>query len=254
MNSNKLSFLVIDDISSVCERIISIMKNYPKWHSFGYETFVHKAIANITLNKPCLLFLDWKLLGGNAFSILEHISTMKNYNPYIIFNTAHLTDDPGIVEEAINIFKVDKFITVDKPAFGKLFEKIDDYLKEAEMKSITLKEEIEVWVNDEHGIKVRKNLIMLASISHLYNQNKKALYFADSEHPLISNMTWNECYDFLDNNRIDYFITNKRESIITRNHISKIDFPYVYMLQKNLKFTIVKERKKAFEEWMKESY
>lgn len=256
MNDKNFKYLVIDDSEMNCEGIIVRMMKYSEWENCGFELSCKNAIKNIEQNLPELIFLDWQIKGGDASPIIEHIESMKNYEPYIIVNTAHLGDRPEIAEEVHNKYSVDKLLCVGKPSYKKIFSNIEAYLNEAKKKPESYAEVIktnnEVWLKDINGISFKKDINNLQGIIHIVESRVKQFLFCNEKEPLLVNFRWEECYKLLNQHSIDFFITNRREHIVIRKYIIKVNGDAIYIDGKeHFKIKVVKEKKKEFEIWFR---
>lgn len=256
MNTKQLKYLVVDDIAIVCQGIIERMQQFENWESCGYAMFVDHANQLISQHLPNLIFLDWQLKGGNAFSVLENIKSIKDYKPYIIFNTAYLSEHPMIAERVHNEYDVDKLLCITKPIFGKLFQEINQYVAEAEKKALfkidNLNQQNEIFITTIHCTKIKKNVNELMGITHITNTKNKNLYFFSDPKIITVNWSWTACNDLLQKFQLDYFYLNQRESLIIKRYISSINYPFVFLKENPHKFKITKERVQLFEKWLRE--
>ncbi len=263
---NKFTFIAVDDDADVCIGIIAKMKSHPKWTDKGHAQSPKKTISLIELHQPDLIFLDWDLMGGNAFEVLDFLKTKPNYNPYIIFNTAHLEQNMGISEKVVNEYKIDKLLCIGKPIFGELFEKIDTLILEAEQKICNLnstinnnnfwfdclKENTNLDNSNIKYIKIRKlkNIDDIMAIGiHEDNGRLKKVYFKNESIPIIIKKNWDWCCQLLEKHKIDYFLTNSREGIVVRQYITELDFPVIKLNGVNIGFKLVQDKKSEFENW-----
>lgn len=247
---DKLTYLVIENAPDVCEGIIRRMDGFEKWESLGYCTGVKEATQKILAIRPHLLYLDWSLNGGSAFEILQQVQNMPDYNPYIIFNTGFQKDNPEIPQEIINNYKVDKYLV--KPLWENLRNNLPAYLKEAEEK-VNLKSEkkLSAWIEDNNGIMVQMQLNHLTCICQHPNEPRSRIFYFN---PPIKEITlplqWQKCYDLLESNNIDYFITKSRSHLVVRSSVEKFDRPFVRLKNFPAKIEVVKESLKEFENWL----
>ncbi len=255
MNINKqFTFLVVDDYDDTCKGIINKMKAFDKWVSCGYERHVIRAIDNIIQNKPELIFLDWDLAGGKAFTVLDYIKSIDNYFPFIIFNSGYLAEHPEIAEKAHNEYNVDKILYVKKPIFGERFNEIENYIKEAESKAI--KEQVKngkfAIIKTTSGSVLKLDFELLLAIEHNNETQIKYFYFANHSLPLFIDINWKSCYDLLDSLEINYYIYNHREGLIIKNYISKVNLPNISITGLDKKFMVPKNKHKEFLSWYRQ--
>lgn len=268
---NKFTFIVVDDDVDVCTGIIEKMKSHLNWAAVGHAQSPKKTITLIEQHHPDLIFLDWDLMGGNAFDVLDVLKSKTNYHPYIIFNTAHFEQNIEISERVVNEYKIDKLLCIGKPIFGKLFEKIDTLILDAEQKIHSnnntakynnsfwfdsLEENTDIHTSNDKYIKIRKRMyvndIMAIEIPN-NNSRLKKIYFMNESKPLIIKATWDWCCQLLEKHNVDYFITNFRESLIVRNYITEINLPVIKIKGINTGFKIVQDKKSDFESWLNKS-
>jgi two-component system, LytTR family, response regulator len=247
----KLSYAIVEDSQDARQGIIKRMEVFTNWQLIGqYEgvTFAKKGIAE---NKPALLFLDWKIMGGSAYEILQHIQTIPNYKPYIIFNTAYTKDNPEIAEEMINHYKVDKYLV--KPIFPKLTERLNEYLQEAWAKYKSLQtNDKNYWLKDDAKNKYLVDFAQLIFIyQHPMHSRKRNFYFANKTNPITVQLTWFKCVELLNQFAINYFVSNAKAHIICKKYLVEYTKPVaVFDTTHDInKVEITAERIKEFEEW-----
>jgi hypothetical protein len=205
-------------------------------------------------------------MGGNAFEVLDFIKSSINFQPYIIFNTAHFEHNLEISEKVVNEYKIDKLLCIGKPIFGELFEKIDTLVLDAEKKICNLnstinniyfwfdclKENTNFHNSNIKYIKIRKlkNINDLMAIGiHEDNSRLKKVYFKNESMPIIIKTNWEWCCQLLEKHKIDYFLTNYREGIVVRQYITELDFPVIKLNGVNIGFKLVQDKKSEFENW-----
>ncbi len=253
MKPEKFTFLVIENAIDVCEGIERRMRPFENWESIGYCTGVKESIVKIKSSKPHLIYLDWSLNGGSAFEVLQHVQNIPDYNPYIIFNTGFQSDNPEIPQEIINQYKVDKYLV--KPFWESLRKNLPVYLKEAELKAeqSKIKSKI-VWVEDENGAKVQLPLNrIICIVQHPDHPRRKNFYIATGVKEITIPITWEKCYEILDNNKLDYFVTKTREHIVIKEYIEKFERPFVRIKGLPFKVEVVKEKIREFIHWLYEN-
>jgi DNA-binding response OmpR family regulator len=211
---------------------------------------VKEATQKIQATRPHLLYLDWSLNGGSAFEILQQVQNMPGYNPYIIFNTGFQKDNPEIPQEIINKYKVDKYLV--KPLWENLRNNLALYLKEAEEKvQSTIEKPQIVWLEDDAGARIAIALDTLICICQHPTEPRSRIFYLDSlQKEMTVPLQWQKCYDLLDSNNIDYFITKFRSHLIIKKYISKFEKPFVRLRNFPAKIEVVKESIKDFENWL----
>jgi len=250
MKPETLTYLVIENAVDVCEGIERRMNAFKHWQSLGYCTGVKEAIEKVESTKPHLIYLDWGLNGGSAFEVLQRIQNLPDYNPYILFNTGFQKDNPEIPQEIINRYKVDKYLV--KPLWENLRNNLSMYLSEAENKVGKSAEKSKiVWIEDEQGAKVSVALDTLICIcQHPVLPRSRVFYFANAVKEITVSLQWQKCYELLDENAIDYFITKSRSHIIAKRFIEKFEKPFVRLRHFPAKVEVVKENLREFENWL----
>lgn len=250
MKPDLLTYLVIENVVDVCEGIERRMNGFTNWQSLGYCTGVKEAIEKIEKTKPHFIYLDWGLNGGSAFEVLQHIQNLPGYNPYILFNTGFQKDNPEIPQEIINNYKVDKYIV--KPLWENLRKNLPTYLKEATDKAMQFPgKSATAWIEDDRGNKVSVALDKLICIcQHPVNARNRIFYINNHIKEITVPLQWQRCYDLLEQNNIDYFITKSRSHLVTKAFIEKFEKPFVRLRNFPAKVEVVKESLKDFENWL----
>lgn len=251
MSNDKLTYLVIENAPDVCEGVIRRMRTFGNWESLGYCTGVKEALLKISDHHPNLLFLDWSLNGGSAYEILQSVQNIPGYNPYIIFNTGFQRDNPEIPQEIFNKYRVDKYLI--KPLWENLRKNLTVYLGEAEEKALarSVKDQT-VWVEDDNRNKVLIDLKKIACIcQHPSEQRSRIIYLANSPDVISIPLQWKKCYDLLNANRIDFFITKTRSHLVVKEYVQKFEKPFVRLKGINaFKIDVVREKINEFEAWL----
>jgi two-component system, LytTR family, response regulator len=249
MQTNKLTYLVVENAPDVCEGIIRRMGTYTNWHSIGYCVGIKEAVEKIEIEKPNLVYLDWSLNGGSAYEVLQAMQNLPQYNPYIIFNTGFQKDNPEIPQEIINNYKVDKYLV--KPLWENLRNNLASYLQEAEEKIIKQKDKSKtIWIVDDNGYKILLDLHkIICIVQHPTEQRSRNIFLTDKE--ITIPLQWQKIYDFLKANEVDFFVTKYRSHIVMKKFIEKFEKPFVRLKGLSaFKIDVVKESCKDFEEWL----
>jgi two-component system, LytTR family, response regulator len=249
MQTNKLTYLVVENAPDVCEGIIRRMDAYTNWQSLGYCVGIKEAVEKIEIEKPNLVYLDWSLNGGSAYEVLQAVQNLPKYNPYIIFNTGFQKDNPEIPQEIINNYKVDKYLV--KPLWENLRNNLATYLQEAEEKNRTQKDKSKtIWIEDDNGHKILLDLLkIICIVQHPTEQRCRNIFLADKE--ITIPLQWQKIYDLLNANEIDFFITRHRSHLVMKNFIEKFEKPYLRLKGlTSFKIEVVKESCREFEEWL----
>jgi two-component system, LytTR family, response regulator len=247
-----LQYAIVEDSEDARQGIIKRMEAFTTWQLVGQYEGITLAKKELEKNKPHLIFLDWKIMGGSAFEILQHLQNIPNYKPYIIFNTAYTSDSPLIAEEMVNRYKADKYLV--KPIFPKLTENLADYLEEAKAKYFSLKNNDKThWLEDENKIRYLIDFNELVFIyQHPIHSRKRNFYFANKAQPITIQLTWIKCVELLNQFDISYFISNAKAHIICKKYLIQYAKPIaIFDTQHEIsKVEITAERLKDFEEWL----
>ena len=248
---SKKTYCIIEDIPDVRDRLHKEMNAWPDWHCVGSSDSVRMGKKIIEENRPNLIFCDWDLVGGSGFEVLQHLQQMKEYAPFIIFNTGFQADHPEIAEELINTYRVDAFI--NKPYWQKLLEQLPDLLLQAAMKVSTQQVVCWVWIRGENGQRQRVNARMITSIVQCpQNPRNKLIYLWGQTQPIACTLTWKEAGDLMEQSGEPSFAVNRRFAIINKAHIHRFQPPYVWVGNPPMKLEVVKENIREFEKWMME--
>jgi two-component system, LytTR family, response regulator len=248
--SSKLTYVVIENATDVCEGIQRRMMPFTKWQSLGYCTGVNNAIEKIITQKPVLIFLDWGLNGGSAYEVLQAVQNIATYNPYIIFNTGFQRDNPEIPQEILNNYSVDKYLV--KPYWETLRNHLSQYLAEAERKSQMQKHDKRTWIANSSGASVQIDLSQLSCIvQHSSDARTRDFYFADADKPVSISLQWSKCIELLKEQGIDFFVTKNRSHLVTKGFVFKYEKPFAWVKGvAAFKLDVVKESLREFEEWL----
>lgn len=236
MKKSNYSYVVVEDIQEVCDEVSNRMSVFKNWTCLGLIAFFDEALQLILTQKPDLLFLDYSIRGGNSFDIIEAVNRAENYEPYIVFFTAYQNDQPEIPENAVNKYKVNKYMV--KPIFEKLTTHLREYIVEAE-KWICQKNMRDIWIEtfDKKTLKIKPASIVC--ISQSPNSRHKIIHTQD-DLTIEIKASWDDCMSIAQANRIDVFVANSRECIFNKVYISKIQKPFVYLNDDKIKVEISK--------------
>lgn len=87
MSFPKWSALVIEDEASVRKELIAALNESPEFEVIGEAESLMDGVE-LVQNKPAeVLFLDIKLIGGDAFQLLNHLKIAKTPIPPVVINT-----------------------------------------------------------------------------------------------------------------------------------------------------------------------
>jgi len=227
MEKSNFKFLVVEDEVQANKSIVERMKKFENWKCAGAVLSLKEAIKITEEEKPDLLFLDWEVRGGNTFTLLEHIYTIENYHPYIIYFTGYQTDRPEIPMEIVNKYQVNKYLV--KPIFDNLSNHLQEYLLEAEEKSNQNTQNESIWLETFSGTKEKifpKNIVYISQCES--NSRKKILNMLDGKTFEIKS-NWSKCIKIAEDFKINFSFPNSRYYMINNIYISKIQKPFIWL-------------------------
>lgn len=243
MEKSNYKFLVVEDEIHANRSIVERMKKFEHWKCAGAVLSLKEAIKIIDTEKPDLLFLDWEVRGGNTFTLLEHIYTLEDYQPYIIYFTGYQNDKPEIPMEIVNKYSVNKYLV--KPIFDNLTQHLSEYLLEAEKKSKSSYNDEFIWIENSFGAKEKinpKNIVFISQC--LTNSRKKIITMVDGKtYEIKSN--WNKCIKIAEEHRLEYSFPNSRYFMINHSFITKFQKPYIW-LSDEYKVEITRDKRKDY--------
>jgi len=243
MTKSKNSYVVIEDDLLVCEGIKLRMNKFLNWKCIGLIPEYEVALKIIQENKPNLLFLDHSILGGNTFTLLEQIKTIENYNPFIIYFTAYGSDNDFISEDAINKYRVNKYL--NKPIWEKLTEHLEDFISEAEI-WINSNKNNELWLYTSEKIKIKIDPCKIICINQPENNPRfKTIRTSDNQIFDIK-ASWKDCEKVAKKHFIDIYYTKARDTLINKKYITKIQKPHIW-LNDSFKVTVTKDKWKELD-------
>lgn len=168
------------------------------------------------------------------------IKTIENYHPFIIYFTGYGIDNQFISEDVVYKYNVNIFL--NKPIQEKLTNSLQEYIAKAE-----------IWVekNSANGIWIatidrEKIKILLKPNIFCISQSKiyfrfKIIHTADTKEYEIK-ASWQDCEAFATKNKIDYCFTNARYTLINKSYISKIQKPFIWLNNNQLKVEVTKDK------------
>ncbi|MEO7044976.1 MAG: hypothetical protein ABI091_06680 [Ferruginibacter sp.] len=247
-----LIYTIVEDSIKVCNGIKERMDDFPNWKCCGFIHHANDVIKEIERFRPQLIYIDWALKGGSAFEVLSDISSLLEYNPYIIFNTGYQAENPEIPQDIINNYKIDKYLV--KPLWENLRLHLPEYLKEAEQRSTHPVQELNrVWLTDitrkHHQVNMNSIVCILQDFENPYFK----VIILDDRTSLTLKVSWAKIAELLETYKINSFVTNSREHIIVKGHVQFYKRPYVSLHHFKHKIEVVKNKLAAFEEWMAKS-
>lgn len=242
MLKSNFSYIVVEDDLHANQSIVKRMNKFENWNCIGSETILNDAILKIEVKKPNLLFLDWEVIGGNTFTLLEKIKNIENYKPYIIYFTGYQNDNPQIPVDIVNKYKVNKYLV--KPIFEDLTENLSSYIEEAENQLKHQNKELWITTIEKQKLKIDANQIVCISQSRANPRNK---IIHCSNHDIFEfKASWEICEMIALKYGINFLFANARDTLVNINYISKIQKPYIWLNQ-SIKVEVTKDRWKILE-------
>jgi two-component system, LytTR family, response regulator len=210
----------------VCEGVKLRMDAFRQWDCLGLIPSFDQALKTIVAEKPSLLFLDYSILGGNTFSLLDQIKTIANYEPFIIYFTAYGTDKDFISEDAINKYRVNKFL--NKPIWEKLTQYLAAFLEEAAIWT-SKNDNSYVWLDtlDKSKVKIEPYKIMCIDQPE-GNPRYKTIRTVDDAIFEIK-ASWADCENIAKTFGINYCYTKTRATLVVTRFITKIQKPHIIL-------------------------
>ncbi len=243
MEKLSYKFLVVEDEIQANNSIVDRMKKYDNWKCAGAVLSLRDAIKITEEERPDLLFLDWEVRGGNTFILLEHLYTLENYNPYIIYFTGYQSDVPEIPVDIVNKYRVDIYLI--KPIFDNLTTYLSNYLLEAEQKTQKKIKNRDIWIDTFMGIKEKihpENIVFISQCNT--NSRNKILKMNDGKSIEIKS-NWKNCIKIAKEYKLQYAFANSRYYLINRQYISKLQKPYIWLNNKH-KIEVTRDKWKEF--------
>ncbi len=240
MKNSTYNYLVIEDDTNIWSNIEHRMNKFTNWKPIGFSAELQEAIDYITKDLPELIFTDWSIKNGDAFDILDYISQLENYNPYVIFFTGYQSDHPEIPENIVNKYSVVRKYIV-KPIHENLTEHLHEYIEEAENLIQISEPKQYIWIEDAYRRKHRiATQDWIAIVQSEISSRYKSLYTKTSEE-IVLKYTWKKCIKFLEKNNIPYTISHHRKSIINKAEIIRVSKPFVW-LTNEIKIEVSREQ------------
>lgn len=87
MNDYVLRCVVLEDEDDIRRSLIKKLKRFPELEIIGEATNVNEAYRLIAMTKPDAAFMDIKLIGGDAFTLLSRLKSNDIKIPYIVMTT-----------------------------------------------------------------------------------------------------------------------------------------------------------------------
>jgi two-component system, LytTR family, response regulator len=226
--NKKYTYLIVEDSIDACEGIILRMSEYDKWIGIDYVNGINSAKEVVFSKKPELLFMDWDVIGGSTYELLELIENDVTYNPFIIYFTAFQNDHPEIPTTIHNRFNVDIYLT--KPIWKEFSENLENYLNRAIKKCNATNANYLLKTEDGQHVKISLNDIVCATVFDGVKRTKRIILKDGQE--LICKLSLDDIEALISNIGIETIRPNKRYSILNPIYIKSYKRPNIFL--KNL--------------------
>lgn len=239
-HSNHYLFAIVEDIDEVREAIALRMDRYNGWNCICNTAYYHEASENIRKFKPHLLFLDYSILGGNAFMLLNEIDSMEDYNPYIVFFTAYMSDQPEIAEQLLNRYALSVKVFLNKPIFQKLDQRLESILSETIIHHYQQPITSSFWINSTNNQKIQLVPRNITCFSQAPNPRNKIIHITSNiQHEIRA--TWKFCEQITSDYNLNFEYANTRLYLVNVEKITSMKRPHIW-LNNDLKVVVTKER------------
>jgi DNA-binding LytR/AlgR family response regulator len=128
MSFPKWRTLVVEDEASVRQELIDALNESPEFEVAGWAASLHEGVELVGREPAEVLFLDIKLIGGDAFQLLSHLKAAKTPIPPVVINTGFR--EFGYAQKLHNDFGKEVIFILKKP-FWEDWEKHRDRIVEA---------------------------------------------------------------------------------------------------------------------------
>ena len=213
---------VIDDEEDIRHHLVEAINEFPDFEVIGEAADYHGAVEMISKLEPDAIFLDIKILEGNAFQVIKSLKSRKVKLPAIILNTG-FTDVKNI-ETAINDHKDCVVKLLKKPFWEnwnetkyQIRDAIMYYHKTLKSNSIKYDQKLKVRTKNETWF-ISFEDILYIWIPEQHKGMGKVEVIAEKK-SVIANKTLSQIAIELP---VD-FVRVSRYAIINKNYLSKID-------------------------------
>ncbi|MBK8564424.1 MAG: hypothetical protein IPN76_14080 [Saprospiraceae bacterium] len=90
MNTLKLRCIVLEDEDDIRNWLVKKLQQFPELEFVGEAATIDEAFRLIASTKPDAAFMDVKLIGGDAFTLLSRFQANGLLIPYIVMATGYL--------------------------------------------------------------------------------------------------------------------------------------------------------------------
>lgn len=239
MNPLNYNYIIIEDDIAIWDNLKRRMSHYTDWKFAGATDDFDEAIELIKKESPLLIFLDWSIKNGNAYGILNYIKSIESYNPYVIFFTGYQSEHPEIPQEIMNNYSVVKKYII-KPIYENLSANLFLYLEEAIQNFDASQKNPHIFIEDQFKQKIKINPQNIIAIIQCTTNPRNKIIHLNGSSAVEVKYTMSELITLFHPYSIDFFISNKRKSIVNKRFITKIIKPYL-ILNESLKIEVARE-------------
>ena len=113
MNLNRIKFYVVEDEPVNRAGMVKLLNKNEDTCTVGQADCVNDAFKGILETNPTALMLDIKLIGGDAFTLLQRLKDQRYPIPPVVIVTGHL--DFELAQEALNNYRDHVVYILQKP-------------------------------------------------------------------------------------------------------------------------------------------
>lgn len=235
---SRYTYAVVEDIEEVRTAIVSRMNSFENWNCVCNTAYYHIAVEDISVMQPQLLFLDYSILGGNTFMLLNEIESIDGYHPYVVFFTAYMSDQPEIAEQLLNQYSSVVNVFLNKPIFQKLDQQLENVLHDA---ILQYKQHVPfIWIKTIDNQKIQLDPRNIICFSQAVNPRNKIVHISNGIQYEFK-ATWSLCELIVSDHHLHFEYANTRHYYVNMNTITSIKRPFIW-LNNELKVVVTKER------------
>lgn len=216
MNFNIISVVVIDDEDDIREILSKKLNESEKFEVVGQADSVSATIELLRKESPTLMFLDIRLIGGDAFDILYHLKEHEMNIPLIVMNTAY--SEFEYAQRALNDFSDNIVKFLKKPFWDNWEVKKQEIVEKvySQMYDYTVKDDFISVTTNNNIYRISIDDILFCEVAET-GSGKTKMYTVESCH--IINETLSTVYSILPLQFIQIF----RSIIININYLKRYD-------------------------------
>lgn len=250
-DDNHYTYAVVEDVEEVRAAIVSRMSHFENWNCVCNTAYYHIALENISVLQPQLLFLDYSILGGNTFMLLNEIESIDGYHPYVVFFTAYMSDQPEIAEQLLNQYSSLVKVFLNKPIFQKLDQQLEKFLQDAILRYKQQQVPL-IWIKTIENQKIQLDPGDITCFSQALNPRNKIVHISNSIQYEFK-ATWSLCEQLAIDHHLHFEYANSRHYFVNMNTITSIKRPFIW-LKDDLKIIVTKERWSIFKQFLESKY